>query len=159
MDSLKAKSGLKIVDLTPKFIKDLTSETILFEDQKGSKFSFKDLIAEFNKIAPILQKRKGSPEEDKNDQLSFYAQIYLPIRISSESKEIQSLKDTKEFKKTLPLLGRSVLFMLIRNRSIDSEVNITEKKSEILTRLVNSMPIPNLLLLILTKEFLKILER
>ncbi|WP_000298972.1 LIC12015 family putative lipoprotein, partial [Leptospira interrogans] len=128
MDSLKAKSGLKIVDLTPKFIKDLTSETILFEDQKGSKFSFKDLIAEFNKIAPILQKRKGSPEEDKNDQLSFYAQIYLPIRISSESKEIQSLKDTKEFKKTLPLLGRSVLFMLIRNRSIDSEVNITEKE-------------------------------
>ncbi|TQE66291.1 LIC12015 family putative lipoprotein [Leptospira noguchii] len=128
MDSLKAKSGLKIVDLTPQFIKDLKSETILFEDQKGSKFSFKDLITEFNKIAPILQKRKGSLEEEKNDQLSFYAQIYLPIRISSESKEIQSLKDTKEFKKTLPLLGRSVLFMLIRNRSIDSEVNITEKE-------------------------------
>ncbi|EMY79794.1 hypothetical protein LEP1GSC060_1431 [Leptospira weilii serovar Ranarum str. ICFT] len=128
MDGLRVKSGLKIVDLTPDFIKGLKSDTILFEDRSGAKFSFKDLLVEFNKIAPILQKRKTSPEEEKNDQLSFYTQIYLPIRISSESKEVQSLKDTKEFKKTLPLLGRSVLFMLIRNRSIDSDVNISEKE-------------------------------
>ncbi|AVQ13530.1 Uncharacterized protein XB16_3238 [Leptospira santarosai] len=128
MDSLKAKSGLKIADLTPEFIKGLKSETVLFEDKNGTKFSFKDLIAEFNKISPIIQKRKGSPEEEKNDQLSFYTQIYLPIRISAESKEIQSIKDTKEFKKSLPLLGRSVLFMLTRNRSIDAEVNVTEKE-------------------------------
>ncbi|MGQ2870821.1 LIC12015 family putative lipoprotein, partial [Leptospira santarosai] len=79
MDSLKAKSGLKIADLTPEFIKGLKSETVLFEDKNGTKFSFKDLIAEFNKISTIIQKRKGSLEEEKNDQLSFYTQIYLPI--------------------------------------------------------------------------------
>lgn len=128
MDSLRDKSGLKIVDLTPEFIKGLKPESILFEDKSGAKFSFKDLLVEFNKIAPILQKRKATPEEEKNDQLSFYTQIYLPIRISAESKEVQALKETKEFKKTLPLLGRSVLFMLIRNRSTDSEVNVSEKE-------------------------------
>lgn len=78
MDSLKAKSGLKIVDLTPQFIKDLKSETILFEDQKGSKFSFKDLIVEFNKIAPILQKRKGSPEEEKT--INFHSMLKFIFR-------------------------------------------------------------------------------
>ncbi|TGM99207.1 LIC12015 family putative lipoprotein [Leptospira yasudae] len=128
MDALREKSGLKITDLTPEFIKTLKPDTILFEDKTGAKFAFKDLLVEFNKIAPILQKRKATPEEEKNDQLSFYTQIYLPIRISAESKEVQSLKDTKEFKKTLPLLGRSVLFMLIRNRSTDGEVNVTEKE-------------------------------
>ncbi|MCG6168245.1 LIC12015 family putative lipoprotein [Leptospira sanjuanensis] len=128
MDALREKSGLKITDLTPEFIQSLKPDTILFEDKAGAKFAFKDLLVEFNKIAPILQKRKATPEEEKNDQLSFYTQIYLPIRISAESKEVQTLKDTKEFKKTLPLLGRSVLFMLIRNRSTDGEVNVTEKE-------------------------------
>ncbi|RHX84893.1 LIC12015 family putative lipoprotein [Leptospira stimsonii] len=128
MDSLRVQSGLKIVDLTPEFIKGLKPETVLFEDKSGNKFLFKDLLVEFNKIAPILQKRKANPEEEKNDQLSFYTQIYLPIRISAESKEVQGLKETKEFKKTLPLLGRSVLFMLIRNRSTDANIDVTEKE-------------------------------
>ncbi|XDD48900.1 hypothetical protein AB3N59_10645 [Leptospira sp. WS92.C1] len=128
MDSLRNQSGLKIADLTPDFIKALKPESLLFEDKNGSKFLFKDLLVEFNKIAPILQKRKATPAEEKNDQISFYTQIYLPIRISEGSKEVQALKDTKEFKKTLPLLGRSVLFMLIRNRSTDANINVTEKE-------------------------------
>ncbi|TGK37472.1 hypothetical protein EHQ12_07040 [Leptospira gomenensis] len=128
MDSLKEQSGLKIVDLTPEFVKSLKPETVLLEDKTGAKFLFQDLLTEFNKIAPILQKRKSTPEEEKNDQISFYTQIYLPIRISSNSKNVQSLKETKEFQKTLPILGRSVLFMLIRNRSTDSNIQVTEKE-------------------------------
>lgn len=99
MDSLKTKSGLKIVDLTPEFIKGLKAETVLFEDKNKVKFSFKDLVVEFNKISPIIQKRKGSPEEEKTINYRFTLKSIFRSEFPRSPKRFNPLRTRKNLRK------------------------------------------------------------